>query len=489
MSISLGGLSVNYISVINLSERKDRRQAFRKQIRKKKLKQLTPHFYSAVSDRKDPERGRFQSHLNVIKMAKNNHYKNILIFEDDARVYVKNFAVPTPPKDWQMLYLGGKLEKQYEDETESKDEWRQYYVKGCVLTTHAYIVNHTMFDVILREGSKYLGDVPLDEFYCRYIHPDYPTYLTVPEYVGQFDGYSDVQRRKTTYSQTLTKTLDDTTVIDEVPVEVVKCVDDDGEEYTETKLSLPELDEKDLPLVTLVTPMTNNRRKMFDLSVYCFYRLDYPENKLRWIIADDCDEEQRVRDLIPGDDPRIQYINCKMKQGNYLPVTKKINLAIEKYSENSKKHIIVNFFDSVYYPSHTVLSRVKTLLANPEKSCVGCTEFGVFEFVKNRSYISYYADSKGNKTLLELSSMAYYKEWWKDRKFDETSNGNPVHQFTIGRLDKCIQLPYLYVMYILHCDKFNNTQKIDTTSSSVGFFETFAKEVQEFILILKELHK
>ena len=73
---------------------------------------------------------------------------------------------------------------------------------------------------------------------------------------------------------------------------------------------------------------------------------------------DDGDEDQKVRDLIPGDDPRIQYVNCDMAPGTYVSDSKKINLAIKKYSEIDTPHIIVHFYDSVYYPELSVLSRV-----------------------------------------------------------------------------------------------------------------------------------
>lgn len=494
MSISLGGLKINDTFVINLPHRKDRRQKFRKMLKKNKIK-LFPQFLKATLNEENPEEGRFQSHIDAIKIARKKKYKSILIFEDDAHIYAKPFYIPNPPPDWEMLYLGGNLEYAYEEDNEVENsntntEWRKYWVKGHFLTTHAYIVNHTIFQDIIKAGTKEMKNMSLDEFYCKFIHHTFPSYMIVPEYVAQRDGYSDTQKREITYQQTLTKTLNPPEDIDNTPTSTIKTITEDGEEILENRLTLPTISNADLPMVTLITPVCN-RKEMFDFITYCFYTQQYPADKLRWIIADDSDEDQKVRELVPGDDLRIQYINCKVGKKSYLSVPYKINLCIEKYSIDGPQ-VILHFFDSVYYPPHSVMSRVKVLMGNENKQCVGCTEFGVFDFIKNKSSISYHADRYGNKNIYELTSMGYWKSWWEERQFDPQSVSNPAHLFTLRRIDQCVQLDYLTVMYKLHCDKFILRNRVTEREKQVvsqgtkgGFFETFSKETQEFILLLK----
>ena len=52
-----------------------------------------------------------------------------------------------------------------------------------------------------------------------------------------------------------------------------------------------------------MTP-TANRRDLFKLAIYNFKNIDYPKEKIEWIIIDDGTDS--IRDMLPEDD-RIKY--------------------------------------------------------------------------------------------------------------------------------------------------------------------------------------
>lgn len=489
--ISLGGIQVNSIECINLQHRKDRRKAMKTQARKKKFPIKMIIRKPNVSD---PERGRFASHMAIIREAKKHYAKAVMILEDDAKIMTSTLKVPTPPDNWEMLYLGGKVDRIISDESPI---WK----RACCLLTHAYIVKRSLFDVILEKGKDAIGKVPLDEFYCTSVHPDHPTYMVVPEYIIQENGYSDVKMRHITYSQQSTKVLDTSgdvpKKIDEVETEM------NGDQCT---LKLPNTSKDELPKVTLITP-TSNRKNIFDFAVRNFYTQQYPEEKLQWIIADDSDPDKKVRDCIPGDDQRIKYVNCKVTEGNQLSTSKMVNLCAAYADPDAE--IFVHFFDDAYYPPYSVLSRVKLLLkfresvleSQAHKACVGCTKFGVFDFAKNKSYESFFKDYQGNPTILDMSSLAYTRQFWENRKFDESCYTLPSFRFVVGRYPQVANIPYEFVYVKMFADKLKGetqynieeerAQEFSKPSNDNGedkfsFFNTWDRDTQEFVLLLKE---
>jgi hypothetical protein len=245
------------------------------------------------------------------------------------------------------------------------------------------------------------------------------------------------------------------------------------------------------------------------------------------VIADDGDNDKKVAELIPGDDPRIKYVNCKVDPGKHLSLAKKLNLCMA-YAEQESEYFLV-FSDDCYYPPHSVLSRVKTLMtysqptsqptqhtSSQSKACVGSTQFGMFDIEKNESYISHFDDARGNPTILTMPSLAFSKQFYENRRFDETSLAFPSFQFCVGRFQEVIEIPYEFIYIQLYSSKVVSDIKYDTHSNGAmnkntflhksesaqnkekqkqqekkhknqfSFFDTWDKDTREFVLLIKE---
>jgi hypothetical protein len=534
---NLGPLCVDSIECINLDHRQDRKKAMKKQAKKK---QFPVHFTKRKGNPKDPERDRFEAHINIIKQAAEKwsvHLKShslqenenvethdkitkaILILEDDAYVLSKSLLLPSsPPSDWEMLYLGGHVHKLLKDDD-------LVWKRACCTMTHAYIVRSTLFQTIIDKSKDAIGKISLEKFYCQGIHEDYPTYMMAPEYVIQRNGYSDVKKRFLTYGQQSTNIIFEgneesmlTKKIESAPLEGMS--ESEGGGFKLSFPHLPTLTDEDYPLITLITA-TTNRREFFDFCVRNFYLLQYPSDKIRWVIADDSDYDKKVADLVPGDDPRIKYVNCKIDAGQHLPLTKKLNLCVA-YAEKDTEYFLV-FSDDCYYPPHSAMSRVKTLLeykaafseSNTDEentNCVGCvgsTEFGIFDFELNKSYVSHYDDLRGNPTILTIPSLGFSKQYYDNRKFDETALAFPSFPFCVGRFEEVVQIPYEFIYIQLHSDKLksdvkytkgNNDKQTHKTEKSqktkaieqkedgnkFSFYDTWDHDTREFVLLIKE---
>ena len=274
---------------------------------------------------------------------------------------------------------------------------------------------------------------------------------------------------------------------------------------------MPKMTTEELPHVTLITP-TRNNKSGFYFVIRNFYKLEYPKEKLTWIIADDSESGQEVRELIPGRDPRIKYISCKMGKNSFLPISKKINLCMNYVANNNE--IIAHFYDDQYYPKMSLLSRVKVLMSARQRSdnkikCVGCTEFGVFDIVNNKSYQKYYPDANKNKTVLYGPSLCYTKDWWNQRRFDENRYVMETFYFTRNRLHEVIEMPYQFVLttlvyndpdaseadrYKIQNNKNNNNlkskqqtfAKFNNKENLDNFFDGWDKDTQNYILVMKQ---
>ena len=216
---------------------------------------------------------------------------------------------------------------------------------------------------------------------------------------------------------------------------------------------------EELPSVSIVTP-TGSNPYLFKLAVYNFITIDYPTEKLEWIIVDDGDIS--VRDaLSKTPDSRIRYYhfgkgeiaklheqfrhnvtesnsknthrNRKKKRNKgkrkitlkelditKIPLGMKRNLCVS-YAQHD---IILHMDDDSFYPPESVRTRVSVLLEGyPRKLCVGCTVTNCFYASKLISYKSRPKDGKSLETQINISSIGYFKKaFWKRGKFDNQSD-------------------------------------------------------------------
>jgi len=124
-----------------------------------------------VDRQTNPTKGNYESHMNVIRVAKYRHYKTILVFEDDAVpidekcediIYYVNKFLENPPKDWKILTLG------YLPMSLSETDDNNLYKVNCAYDAHAYLVNVPNVDV------KPWNGVALDShLFCNDVDPRY----------------------------------------------------------------------------------------------------------------------------------------------------------------------------------------------------------------------------------------------------------------------------------------------------------------------------
>jgi len=194
---------------VNLDRREDRFENFKKEVEKYNLGEFER--FSAYDGKtidmskyntglNPGELGLVLSNMEIIKNAKLNNLKNILIVEDDCKFTDEVLNIETYfnllPKNWDMLYMGGNHNTHMR--IKPPDNINEKVIKlHSTYSTHFVGINSTVFDhieIILKKLSE-----PLDVSYVR-LQKIFNVYSFYPAIAKQIVDFSDIQNKITDYN-------------------------------------------------------------------------------------------------------------------------------------------------------------------------------------------------------------------------------------------------------------------------------------------------
>ena len=415
---------VDKIYCINLKSRVDRKKNMIEHIKKYNIK---INFVDAIKHRIGWI-GCLRSHLKIIKEAQKKDYEKILIMEDDCRFNKKPIIdINKIPKDWKMLYLGYNIQKILETDYDNIENKR--WVKMSCLAMHCYIIHKSSYKEIIEliKDEK----EPIDVYIKKY-HYNLKCYGIQPMLADQEVSYSDIEKCIIKYKLP--------SVNDLIPIDKLPYIIDNGNYI----LKLKNISDDDLPNISLLTT-TKNNKSQFKLAIFCFQNIDYPQNKIEWIIVDDSNNGDNLKDILPNDN-RIRYI--KLNTNKNISIAMKRNLCVKK----SKYKCLLFFNDSDYYYPFSIKSRVKTLISNQNKKLIGCSEVCSYNIYDN--FYSY----NSKQTSYNIGSMTFWKSFWIERSFKH----NDCSQFIYKRKKECGLIPFQYIMMNIEYKSNNENKKIIT---------------------------
>ena len=187
---------------INLDKREDRKKQFVERsknagISAVRISGITPTEQEYQSQTNQQLKSKYRlneigctlSHQHIIKLAKNNNLKSVLVLEDDC-IFVKDFkekAIRSIKElasvKWDILYMGGNPEGPATKLTNNL-----YVTTGRVADTHCIAYNNTIYDTILSIDAfnSYEG---VDRILFDLNKTNKFIYLLTPELLaGQDDG-------------------------------------------------------------------------------------------------------------------------------------------------------------------------------------------------------------------------------------------------------------------------------------------------------------
>jgi len=200
--------------LINLQRRSDRLQEAEAELQKWNLhgverveavdgQTLSPHRSISLG-----ALGLFYTHLKIIKYAKEQGMKSVLLLEDDCEflpsVLEFDAFMKEIPTDATLVYFGGH-------HIQRPIRVSERIVKNTeVFTTHSMIIYGKIFDVIINDLESRLNsmDNPIDLYYSWELQRKYPTYSFFPNITQQRASFSDIENRHTDYSDNIHENLD-----------------------------------------------------------------------------------------------------------------------------------------------------------------------------------------------------------------------------------------------------------------------------------------
>ena len=416
-------------NIISLHERKNRFNSCLKQMKRKNINGYKFHLEYINKNR---ILGNKVSHLNIINLNFKSGNDKVFILEDDFKLMGSLDNIPEPPSDWDILYLGGEVLRKLENKKETKlndilresnksrvpknfSKWIRVVCRGA----HAYIVNLNNKQLVneLNNSLKYKGKL-WDYYLSDFINLKYKCYILDPMIMVQNDGNSDIHNRYINYN--MEKSTHDY-IIPEHRIKKGNYI-----------LKMPDILEKDLPTVSIIT-VSHKNRDIFSLTLKNYGDILYPKNKIEWIIIEDTpkkNSEMMIKDLIPGDQ-NIKYIYLDSDIEGIISVNKKREIGVE----NSKNDIIFFMDDNVLYSSESIYARVKLLVKYPHVGAIGTDKIGYYDIFERKSYMV-------NSDNMELKSMGFKRKFIENK----TINDNLLEK------DKIINIPHSFICYGLLFD-------------------------------------
>lgn len=205
-------------------------------------------------------------------------------------------------------------------------------------------------------------------------------------------------------------------------------------------IKVPEL--KEYPSVSLITP-TRNRKNFISMMIHQVEQLDYPKDKLEWIIVDDSDDPADVAFM-----QETLRLNVKIKYTFIHDNSIKSICAKRNHAANLATGIyICHIDDDDFYFEHSLKTKVAFLEdsktnQNNQKQCIGTANLAIFNLLDDTSIVC-----KSNQ--LGEASMLYAKSFWAEQPFGEHAQGEG-YVFTMGRREACLDLPYLFNMVAIN---------------------------------------
>lgn len=195
-----------------------------------------------------------------------------------------------------------------------------------------------------------------------------------------------------------------------------------------------------LPNVSIVLPVFN-RSEFIDLIIRNWGAIDYPKENLELLVVDDSTNKKdsntfkiKLEEL---NDPRITYV--KLPKHVKLGEKRNICVSLAKYD------YIVHFDSDDFFPSGSVMARIRCLLKYP--GClIGCSVVNCYDLISGNSFESFDPDEKGEPRTISESTMAYHKQFWLDQKFDENDESAECLKFLKDREHLVRTIPSSFIV-------------------------------------------
>jgi hypothetical protein len=220
-----------------------------------------------------------------------------------------------------------------------------------------------------------------------------------------------------------------------------------------------------LPGISIVT-ITRNRSRIFPLAVMNYLGIDYPRNRLEWIVVDDSDRDGRVESLLENE--KIEHVHYHYLD-KPLTIPQKRDFGVSKANYEI---IAMMDDDDVYFPRNLLLRYA--YLNFYQKSCSYCSSIGCFHIGKIISSINVPPIQYAPHQRSAEATLCFKKSFWEKQPFtdpeDPDKQGDEGQTFLAGRYDECVELPWREIIVsLLHSGNVSNRVTIGNEPNGCHF--------------------
>ena len=229
----------------------------------------------------------------------------------------------------------------------------------------------------------------------------------------------------------------------------------------------------ELPYISVIS-LFKDRHEFFPLALMNYRGIDYPRDKLEWILVDD--GEYSVEELIPKDIGNYQYIRLEESH----TVSAKRNIGVGKANYDI---ICMMDDDDIYQPRRLLIQLA--YLKHYKKQICYCSSIGCFHIQKLVSTINVPPISLPPENRVSEATLCFYRDFWKERGFDTALKGEEATTFMKGRYDQAVEMPWKpIIVSLLHDSNLSNRVK-NIPSSPNGCHFNLSDDLFKFITNLK----
>jgi len=417
-----------------------------KRLKKKFVKKRMSHLVVSQYYKSDFDKNSVSFYMDYLKRLKNDRAattsKRCIGFLSDDNVLVDTITIlPPQPEYWDVLFLECDI-KQYD----YNNKYNTLYWHGVkeINDTRNFVINVKSIDKIIHLLSKcktwfdFVNKLTeLDNVYTitkTFLSKRLSNHVHFPVEVYNSKKITSDEKNNIVndYNNAIADKLLDIKVDFTNYNKMVKLFNDktSGFSYEEKYMMLPSIS-----LICIISDV-----ELFIHSFYTFLKLDYPRDKLEFVIIDDNDYEKKIKGYLP-DDGRIKIINLTKKNSDKenmtIPIGNKINMGIKYASYN----LICHFFDTNIYFPQTFKDLVKCYIVS-NKDVLMSGDTGIYCKKDEQSIVL-------NK--FDLGNMMYTKSFWKTCTFTDVENCKDVlvYDFVHFRKDCIAYIPFVHYSFIL----------------------------------------
>ncbi len=456
MVITQNNVQIEQVRIISLEHRSDRRKLLTHQIKTFLYSLPKPTYFIATKHEMGGVYGCKSSHLAVLRQAQQTltPHGSILILEDDVvfknKIQPQTFP-PIPTQNWDILMLGHNLHHiSFDQHIPSPNSPPVWLKAEYALTTHAYIVNKQSISKLIHIIETGNIQQPIDVLYAEAMYMErLICYAYHPIIAVQLENeISDIEHKIVNYQNVLEKPM------------IQTCTFKIYSDTRQIQMILKHHPKNTLPPISIVT-LHHNRPEFVLQMWHNIKRQDYPKHLIQWIIVDDSIGYDLIS-IAPSDMKNFPgLLHVKIANKN-IPSKRNVGCQMAVHD------IIIHMDDDDLYLDQYISYLVNVLMDFPHINCVGATLMNCYDLTTGASF-------RVNSLVNSIAeaSMAFRKDFWVRRPFNESFKSGEGHIFLYNRFSECMQIPCTFLMYAITHGKNITTTRTRTVDKPIPIENDF----------------